>query len=188
MAKIRTFICFELPDAVRQSLAQLQDNLKRHGKGVRWVRPAGIHLTLKFLGDVDEKQLPDIVSVVRKASEPYAPIKIHLYGTGAFPNLHQPKVYWIGVEEAADLIKIQSDLENELAPLGFPKEKRQFSPHLTLGRVKSSDGLKAITAALEKEALPRMSFTANEIIVMQSQLAPGGAVYSALANIALKKN
>lgn len=186
MAEIRTFICFELPETVQQKLAQLQGKLQKLGKGVRWVRPSGIHLTLKFLGDVDEIKMPDIVQAVQKAAEAYAPIKIQLHGTGAFPNLRQPRVYWIGVEAADDLLKIQHDLENELAAVGFPKEEKKFSPHLTLGRVKSSDGLKAVSAALESEVVPPLYFTANEMVVMQSQLTPAGAVYTRLATKRLK--
>lgn len=189
MAKVRTFICFNLPREVKENLAQLQTDLKKRGRGVRWARPEGMHLTLKFLGDVDEGKIPEIADAVRKAVADRPVFQVEIAGAGGFPNLHRPRVYWVGVHETSGALEaLQARIENELARLGFPKEKRKFSPHLTLGRVKFNDGLKAISEILDNKVLPPMTFTANEIIVMKSQLSPQGSTYTPLAILPLKRD
>jgi 2'-5' RNA ligase len=189
MAKIRTFICFNLPHSVKENLAQLQAELKKLGRGVRWSRPEGMHLTLKFLGDVDESKIPAISDAVEIASKESPACQIQIAGTGAFPNLNRPRVYWVGVHETSGALEdLQARIENELARLGFPKEKRKFSPHLTLGRVKFQDGIGATSAALEMKVLPSMTFLATEIIVMKSQLSPHGSRYTPLAILPLKRD
>jgi len=186
MGKIRTFICFELPDKIKEKIADLQDNLKPYGSGVRWTRPDSIHLTLKFLGDVQEEQITDITSAVEKASEMIPPLKIQVSGCGAFPNLRRPRVFWVGVkEDSGKLLELQSNIETALEELGFPKEKRNFFPHLTFGRVKSRDGIPEMTDFLKDHEFELKPFKAEQVIVMQSQLRPTGAVYTPLQEISL---
>ncbi len=183
---IRTFICFELPKDVQREIGELQSRLKGLGRGVRWVRPQGIHLTLKFLGDVEEELIDAIGEGVAKASQGTSPIAITLKGSGAFPNFKRPRVFWVGVDEpSGQLIRLQAAIEDELAGLGFDKEQRSFSPHLTIGRVRSHDGLNAVINALQEIKLEPMTFTANRVVVMQSQLRPGGSVYTPLKTIKL---
>lgn len=187
MAPIRTFICFELPDKVRSELAELQNSLKPKSNSVRWSKPDSIHLTLNFLGDVEKERMDDIFDAVKRATEGNAPFQINISGTGAFPNYKRPTVYWIGVNESSGALhSIQQKIETELEKLGFPKEKRKFSPHLTIGRVKSQHGLNEISTALQDVKLPTMTFIADEIVVMQSVLQPGGARYTPLSVIKLK--
>lgn len=186
MAKIRTFICFELSEAIKKELAQLQLDVKKLGRGVRWSNPDDIHLTLKFLGDVEENLITDITEAVKAAAAQTAAFQISISGTGAFPNFDHPRVYWVGIKEASGaLVRVQSNIENELQRIGFAKEQRKFSPHLTLGRVKSSDGLKEISAALQKVMLRNLNFLADKIIVMKSELQPGGAQYTPLSFVKL---
>ena len=187
MAKIRTFICFELPDSVQDVLAELQATLKNFGRGVSWVRPEGIHLTLKFLGDVDESKIDDVVSAVTSAAKDFSTFQIEISETGAFPNLNRPRVYWVGVKEPTGvLFSLQQKIDDELELLGLSKESRKFSPHLTVGRVKFAHGLNNINRALEEVNLPSMDFLADDIIVMHSELQPKGARYTPLAIIPLK--
>ncbi len=187
MAQIRTFICIDLPSPIRNELATLQNSLKPTSSGVRWSNPDGIHLTLKFLGDVDETALDDIHHAVQKAAENTGPFRIDLSGTGAFPSFARPNVYWIGIKEPSGaLLALQRNIENELEKLGFPKEHRAFSPHLTIGRVKSQSGLKELGKTLQDVKLPSMTFLVDDIIVMKSLLQPGGARYIPLSVVKLK--
>ena len=187
MAKIRTFICIELPHPVLQELRALQDRLRALGSGVSWSRSEGIHLTLKFLGDVEETQTDPIAESVRNAAKICVPFQIKITGTGAFPDFRRPRVFWVGVEEPTETLKeLQSRIEDELAKLGFPKEKRAFSAHLTIGRVKSTENISRISAQLRQENLRDSEFIATEIIVMQSNLHPSGASYTPLQRILLQ--
>ncbi len=186
MAQIRTFICFELADSIKKELAALQSALSAISRSVRWSKPDGIHLTLKFLGDVDESMLDDIDNAVKSAAEGIEPFLIEIAGVGAFPNFKRPAVYWVGIEESSGaLLKMQQNIENELQKMGFAKERRTFSPHLTIGRVKSQEGLKEINKTLQQAQLPRMTLIANEIIVMKSVLQPGGAHHTPLSVVKL---
>lgn len=187
MAKLRTFICFELPVHVIETLAELQESLRPLSGGVRWTRPKGIHLTLKFLGDVDEESLPAVAQAVKVAASSTSAFDIQVIGAGAFPNIKRPRVFWVGVSEpSGELQRLQERIETALQPLGFERETRKFSPHLTIGRVKFADHLKRITDFFETEPLAPVSFSADELVIMKSELKPGGAVYTPLHTIQLK--
>ena len=140
---IRTFIAIELNDEHRRALSKVQMQLKeeRAAKYVRWVAPDSIHITLKFLGDVDAAQMPALQRTVANACVGIAPFTLKISGVGAFPNTRRPNVIWVGahgeVERATLLAK---KLEDACEVLGFPREDREFSPHLTLGRVKREAG------------------------------------------------
>ncbi|MBN1466563.1 RNA 2',3'-cyclic phosphodiesterase [candidate division KSB1 bacterium] len=183
--KIRTFICIALPDAVTDYLAALQDKLKRFG-GVRWVAPENIHLTLKFLGDVAPDKIDAITSSLRTACADIVPFTLSLTGTGAFPNFHRPRVFWVGVEEEGGmLLRLYHRVEEELGRQ-FAEQERPFSPHLTLGRSKFDHGLQEVSAALQQEKCPPLNFVARELIAMQSELLPQGALYTPLAIVPFK--
>jgi len=186
MAKIRTFICIELPDEIRQRLAQLQTELRRYGADVRWVRTESIHLTLKFLGDVDERSINDIAKATENACKDIAPFSISVHQTDMFPNSRRPRVLWVGVEEPEGKLELlHGKLEEELVQLGFPKEDRRFSPHLTIGRVKSAKDIDRVTQHLQANIFDAGDFKASEVVVMKSDLKPSGAVYTALQKIQL---
>jgi 2'-5' RNA ligase len=186
MASLRTFICIELPEQIRERIAELQRQLKAFGSGVSWTRPEGIHLTLKFLGDVESFQIETIAEAVARASYGIRAIGITVAGVGAFPNLARPRIFWIGVEErTGKLHQLQALIETELSRLGYPREQRRFSPHLTLGRVKSPDAVKEICSKLQQQGFAPMNFSAAAIIVMRSDLKPDGAEYTPLRRIEL---
>ena len=187
MDKIRTFICIDLPGSIKDYLSELQDRLKRLGRGIRWVAPQSIHLTLKFLGDVAPDAIGDITQAAARASQNTSSFALSLSHTGAFPNFHQPRIFWVGIqEESGALVNLYHRMEEELYRLQFAKENRQFSPHLTLGRSKFKDGLDEMAATLEQEKCPPLSFNVRELIVMQSELASQGAIYTPLAIVPLK--
>lgn len=189
MAKIRTFIAIDIPAAQREQIAQLQATLRRVGGRISWTRPEGIHLTLKFLGDVDQAQIPAVAEAVTRASRQVAPFEVGIAGVGAFPNFRQPRVLWVGIEEPTGRLKaLARAIEEELRPLGFPPEVRDFSPHLTLGRVKDPRGVESVVRALQQANFAGGTFVANEVRVMKSDLKPTGAEYTALHHIALSSH
>jgi 2'-5' RNA ligase len=160
---------------------------------VRWVRPEGIHLTLKFLGDVPSSRITSITQAVETACRGCDPFTFALVGLGCFPHPRRPRVLWVGVHEpTGTLARLQKNLEKELAGLGFKPEGRPFQPHLTLGRVQrkasQSDrqSLGELVAGSDLGQLGGM--TASTVNVMRSQLRPEGAIYTALAQVPLGEN
>jgi 2'-5' RNA ligase len=185
--KIRTFIAISLPSPVLQAIGEAQETLRGKGLDIRWVRKEGIHLTLKFLGNVDMDQVGQIQAAIEKAAKGFSSFTLKGEGIGVFPDLRRPRVVWAGISGDVEVLRsLQGDLDSQLKPLGFPKEKRPFKGHLTLGRAKSRlDGTK-LTSAFEALAEFRTeSFSAQEVVLFQSDLRPGGAVYSRLAEVPL---
>ena len=186
MATLRVFICIELPEQIREHIAELQGQLKPLGNGVSWTRPEGIHLTLKFLGDVESDQINAIAEAVELASRVGGPFPVTVSGTGGFPSLIRPRVLWVGItERSGRLGQIQSQIDRELARLGYPREQRRFLPHLTLGRVKAPDSVKEICMEMQRRGFAPMTYSVHGIIVMRSDLKPDGAIYTPLKTLEL---
>lgn len=187
MATIRAFICFEIPKEVSYSLRNLIHNLKTCGRGVRWVGHNGIHLTLKFLGEVEEQQIAETESKLEHIASNFHPFSISISGPGVFPNIKKPRIFWVGLDEPTEYIqRIQQDIEKTLVPLGFEEEKRRFSPHLTLGRVKfNGPTIEKIARELLRTTIKKQKFSVNELVLMKSDLQPGGAHYTPIKKIKL---
>jgi 2'-5' RNA ligase len=188
MEKIRTFIAIELDESIKDSLTELQERLKGEAPrgSVRWVRSGGIHLTLKFLGDVPADQIGEITKALQKSCQGFAPFSLSCGGLGCFPNLRRPRVVWVGVqEETGTLAQLKKSIEENVAPLGYP------SPHLTLGRVQKRVGpgdrgrLGDLVGALEIGVLSQMEV--RSVNLMRSDLRPSGAVYTRLAEVELRE-
>jgi len=184
---IRAFVALPLPGSVRDEIRRAQEALKVHRFRIRWVRPESIHLTLKFLGDVSPMDIDRIQTALTQAAAGSGALTLCTKGFGAFPNLRKPRVLWVGVSGDIDgLFSCQQRVENELAQIGFPAESRRFKAHLTIGRSKGSVRGERLMEAFE--ALPDFQsphFTADTIILYQSQLEPRGAVYTKLRTISL---
>lgn len=185
MPMIRTFISIDLPDNIKGGISGLQDRLKRGGGHIGWVRPGAMHLTLKFLGEIDEKEMPEIEAATKKAIEGFDPFYLRVLGLGIFPNLKRPRIIWLGVNEGSDnLIRLQSRIEDEMERIGHPREERGFKPHLTIGRVRDSFGLKGLIDAIEAEKEIELSvFRTEEVLIMRSDLRPEGPIYTRLCEI-----
>jgi len=185
--KIRAFIAIRLPESVLQAMGQAQETLGRLGRGIRWVRKEGIHLTLKFLGDVDRDDVEKIQIAMERASEGSSSFVLAGEGIGVFPDLRRPRVIWIGLSgDLQVLLALQAHLDSQLKGLGFPKEKRPFKGHLTLGRVKGRPDTTRLREALE--GLRRFqtdAFTVQSVALFQSTLRPQGAVYTKLTEVPL---
>lgn len=191
--QIRTFIAIELDEAQKRSLGDLQARLKReHGSiSVRWTAAENIHLTLKFLGDVDAEKMPALQSAVANACSGTPPFALHLDGVGAFPNLNRPNVVWVGIQGDVVIASgLAQKLDDACAALGYAREERPFSPHLTLGRVKrdaSTRERQSIGEMLAKTQAHELGeFRVERVSVMKSELRPGGSVYTRLNSFDLK--
>ena len=184
---IRTFIAIDIPESVLQAIAKVQDKLRRTGLGIRWVRPEGIHLTLKFLGDIEKGDVEKIHEAMKKAVQIASPCTVRGEGLGVFPNFKRPRVLWVGLSgELEMLVALQRALDVQLKDLGFPREKRPFKGHLTLGRVKGRlDGNQLQRTLQRFEDFKTEGFTAEAVTFFQSDLRPTGAVYTKLAEVEL---
>ena len=184
---IRSFIAIDLPQETREKLAAIQEQLKQGRAGVRSVKPAGIHLTLKFLGNILPAQADDIAAAAAQVVRDEPPLTLCAAGLGTFPSPRKPRVIWLGLRgEVERLANIQAGVEKALEPLGFAREGRGFSPHLTIGRVKDRHRLQPLIDAMSTLELPEFnSFDADEIILYKSELRPTGAIYTKLHRMPL---
>jgi len=178
-AEIRLFVALELPASVRTAIGEIADRLRpAAGPNVRWTDPRGIHLTLKFIGEVPAAQLDPIrgaLAGVRDAQ----PIETAFRGLGWFPNARRPRVFWAGVEAGAELAALAARVESALEPLGIARESRDFHPHLTLARIKFNDRLEGLKREAERLGTPEFGrATYTEFDLMQSTLNPRGAIYT----------
>ena len=184
MEAVRTFICLQLPDFSRDRLASIQRRLRESGASVGWVKPHNIHLTLKFLGSVPAERLRDVVQAVQRAAVPAPSIPLELTALGCFPNRRAPKVIWAGLKQLPEELEgLQQRVEKELVAAGFLPESRPFSPHFTLGRVRSGRNVRKLVAAMQAERMESLRFEAAEVVVMASRLHPSGALYTPIACI-----
>lgn len=184
---MRTFIAIELPPAVVSLLEQVQKKLKSSGLNIRWVRPETIHLTLRFLGEVPPEAVDPVRQALAESARGFSPISLWARGSGVFPGIKKPRVLWVGLSGQVDQLKtLQRTLEENLATIGFEREKRAFSGHLTLGRFKESVDAARLNDALSDIAEFRTEpFTADRIYLFQSVLKPSGPVYSKIASAVL---
>lgn len=185
--EIRSFIAIDITNDVRKVLKEFLDELKQVSEDVRWVRVEGIHLTLKFLGNVKPALITHILKAVEKSVAGIGYLRMEIKGTGAFPNLKKPRVFWVGVnEESGKLNQLASALDKQLSHLGFKEEDRLFKPHLTLGRVQRGR-VSRVCDIIRKEGDKNFGeFEAREIILFRSELKPTGAEYTRLGVVPLK--
>jgi 2'-5' RNA ligase len=176
---VRLFVALNLPETVRTSLCTCVRPLQSMGFALRWMTPEQVHLTLKFLGDVEPEREPELVGALCRACTGAGPVTLSLGGFGVFPHYQRPRVVWVGVAPEPALELLQHRMEQEFAPLGFPTEARAFRPHITLGR--AGPGARSGGFNELEPALANLRFDAAPLIMtvdlMQSTLQSGGAVY-----------
>lgn len=177
---MRLFVAVNLPGSTRRAIWDAAAPLRAGRYPVRWVDPDGIHLTLKFLGDVDDAREDEVHRGLAAAAQGAKAFPLVLHGFGAFPTPQHPRVIWVGCEAAPPLELLQHRLEQEMARIGFPLEGRPFQPHLTLGRARRDAHPRDFAGIAEQlEALPfAADVTARSVDLMQSTLTPGGAQYA----------
>jgi 2'-5' RNA ligase len=186
---MRCFVAVDVSPAVRERLAAVQATLRKDAAeaDVRWADPGRIHLTLKFLGEVPDAQVPAVRAAVEAAAGGSGPIRLDARGVGAFPNARRPRVVWAGVTGDVDgLVRLAAAVEATVARLGYPAEARPFRAHLTLGRVRSPRvPASLVTAMAEAASVELGSWSVPDVVLYRSHLRPTGAVYEPLARVEL---
>jgi RNA 2',3'-cyclic 3'-phosphodiesterase len=185
--KIRLFTAIELPEPIKKALIEAAAQLgRRLPEGVvRWVKPAQLHLTLRFLGDTAVSQLPTLQDQLGQLAYQHPTFRLRLNGVGAFPTRQKPRVVWAGLAgDLAVLQGVQADLEDRLVGLGWSKEQRPFNPHITLGRVKDAGQVREIAWAVDLAAL---EFWVTAVQLVQSELRPSGPVYTVRQVVQLRQ-
>ncbi|MBD3425853.1 MAG: RNA 2',3'-cyclic phosphodiesterase [Candidatus Omnitrophica bacterium] len=186
MKKVRSFIAIELSEQARLELARVADTLKSSGAAVKWVKPESVHLTLKFLGEVEEDRLVRVAEKLKDIAKGTSPFEFVLEKIGVFPKWEYAKVLWIGLAGGSDEVKeIVSRAERVLQKEGFDKEKRAYTPHLTLGRIRSAKRKKELRELTEKTRVNPVPSRVSRIILFKSELTPEGAVYTEMASAEL---
>lgn len=180
---IRCFIAAELPTDLLNEIGAYAGELAKQTSGVRWVKPEGIHITLKFLGEISASKVSAVKMQLDGIGGVADPFDLRIKGSGCFPNRRQPRVIWLGLEHdpAHSLFKLHNWIDERLADLEFSREKRRFSPHLTLGRIKNLENPESLYSYLDRNPFPEKSFSVGDIFFKQSLLKPSGAVYKTLA-------
>ena len=192
MEQVRCFIAVGLPGEIRDGLARLQAQLKTGDQpGVKWVDPYGIHLTLKFLGNVAVDRIDPITAAMEEAARGVSPFRLKVEGLGVFPNLRRVQVAWVGISGEVDrLVQLQQRLESNLAGLGFAPEGRRFSPHLTLARLRdrasAEERQRFGQLIADTKFEPAYSFQVDAVSLIRSQLTREGAIYSQISSVELK--
>ena len=185
---IRTFIALELPPSLISLLAKVQEDLQSMGLRAKWVRPENIHLTLKFLGNINPADIDNIGRAMVDAVGKFETFNLVAGGVGVFPGINRPRVIWVGLKGQIQLLfAMQRLLEDNLAALGYKKEKRPFKGHLTLGRFKQRVNPDTIRRVLQEFGnLSSEEFTTRRVIFYKSDLKSTGAVYSQLQQAVFK--
>ncbi len=185
---MRTFITIEIPEQIKTALASLQNHLRQAKADINWTKPENLHLTLIFLGEIEESRLAEIARACSDAATGVRSFTLRLSGSGVFPNVRQPRVLWAGLVGEIEMVaRMRAALEESLEQLGFEREEKAFRPHLTIGRIKSNRKTSELVALADYYQLPDLSFDVREIVLMRSELHPAGARYTALARIELKE-
>jgi 2'-5' RNA ligase len=187
--KIRCFIAIQLPHNIQEEISSYIEKLKKTSHDVRWIKGENIHLTLKFLGEIDSTRVDLIKKNLYPLCDELSQFNIKISGSGCFPNKKRPRVFWLGMEQGKEnpLFSLHNWIENKLITLDFEKEKRRFSPHLTLGRVRAKEAVdfSDLFTFIEKKPFSSINFKVEEIFFMQSILKPTGAEYQVIESYPL---
>jgi len=179
MSKFRGFIAIDINAFPK--LVEFEKEIKETGANVKLVKPENVHITLKFLGDTEETLIDEIERITRDSVKEVNPFNIRLKGTGVFPNQNYIKVIWIGIKQGDQIGAIAYKIDEQLSKLGFKKEKRGFSPHLTIARVKTAENKEKLLQVIEKyKDAEFASIEINSIKLKKSDLTPKGPIYTTL--------
>jgi 2'-5' RNA ligase len=184
--RMRSFISIELPEEARSALARVQIAFEKCNPDMKWVKTGNIHLTLKFLGNIDDKIAEDIIRILERVCSMFPPFVLTMQEVGMFPNVRSPRVLWVGLDGSDTIAVMQKEVEDGVETLGFKSEKRKFTPHLTLGRFRSLTGKDCLRKVMEEHVNDRIgTFQVLSIALMRSDLHPGGARYTKIIEVPL---
>ena len=182
MTKFRGFIAIDI--GAFPKLIELEKEIKSTGANVKLVEPNNVHITLKFLGDTEETKIDEIENIIKKSVEETTPFDIQLIGTGVFPNPGYIKVIWIGIKQGEQIGTIADKIDEQLIKLGFEREKRRFSSHLTIARVKTAENKEKLLQVIEKyRDTEFMSIKVDTVRLKKSELTPKGPIYTTLKEV-----
>jgi 2'-5' RNA ligase len=185
---IRTFVAVEIDAAVRQRAGELIEQLRGSGADVKWVEVENLHLTLKFLGEVRSREIPQVCEAVERAAAGAERFELELSGAGAFPNVRRPRTVWLGAGKGSEeMVLLHKEVEAALGKLGFRPEQRRFQPHLTIGRVRRGGPAVAELGQLIEQRADFFAGRADvqQVVVFSSQLDRSGPTYEALSRARL---
>ncbi|MEN6356528.1 MAG: RNA 2',3'-cyclic phosphodiesterase [Armatimonadota bacterium] len=187
MKVIRTFVAVLMDDAIRRRVAEVQSQLKKLAPDVKWVAPENFHITMKFLGNVDEAVLPDVISAVEEGAQGFSPFDLAISSVGAFPNPARARVVWVGSADGREkLAELARSIDKKLVEMGFEKEDKPFKAHITIGRVKTSRFLRALAEGIGKvDANNLGTQRVSGVAVMRSNLGREGPTYTPIQVIDL---
>jgi RNA 2',3'-cyclic 3'-phosphodiesterase len=188
-SSLRVFCAVELPPEVRALAAAHAARLRERESEARasWPRAENLHLTLKFLGEIEPARAEALSGAAARAAIGVRPFDLTIEGAGAFPARGLPRVLWLGVvDSSGELARLQSKLEEECAGAGFAREERPFHPHLTLARIRAPQGARGLARLHEEAGFEAIEFPVTDLVVMRSELGPGGSRYTELARHSLK--
>jgi RNA 2',3'-cyclic 3'-phosphodiesterase len=178
---MRAFVAIELPGSIREALAREQAHFRAVCPDARWTRPEGIHVTLKFLGQISDAQVDEVKKALQHL-ERFEKFTVRAKGFGFFPDAKGPRVFWAGLDAPPELARLAAQVESAMAPLGFPPENRAFRPHLTLARFKIPRPQPKLQALLAEQNNPLLgTFEVAEFFLWESKLSPQGAEYRKVA-------
>lgn len=179
---VRLFIALLLPDEIKGKMGDLINDLSSRTRAIRWVAAHNIHLTLKFIGERPENDVESIANIVEEITRGRSKVEVHVRACGGFPNLNHPRVIWVGLEGTDPAAEMSSLLNKKLVPLGIEAEKRKFSAHLTIGRLKKSahPHLPELTSYLENLDFEAGSVILDKVALVKSTLTPNGPIYENL--------
>lgn len=184
---MRTFIAIELPVGIKQALAEIQHDLREVQADVSWPKTENLHLTLKFLGEVEEQRIAGIKNALSEAASATNHFSLYLENIDLLPNQRQPRVIYSTVKGQLDeLSHLQKSIEDKLAPLDFKREERSFKPHITLGRVKSAKGMRELIVKCLMKEFRSEAFLVGEVVLMKSELRSSGSIYSVIGKALLQ--
>ena len=183
---IRAFICIEIPQSIKERINRLQESLRQIDAQISWTKPSNIHLTLKFLGGVEATRIERVKKALERSANGIGPFEVEVSGSGCFPSARSPRVLWVGFSNVPELLQhLYSNIEDELAREGFEREKRKFSPHLTIGRIRAPHNSARVAEAVIATGFESEAFIATEVILMRSDLKPTGSIYTPQAVLRL---
>ncbi len=189
--QVRLFVACEVPDDVKRAISEVIESLRgRSNNAVRWIKPEGVHVTLKFLGEVPVKKLPAVKLAIQEAVVGHSPFELEFSNIGTFGGREGLRLMWVGV--AGDVLRLEAlvrAVNAALAVVGFEPERRPFRPHLTLGRVRDEVPTRQraeIEVEVGKTDVPATSWRTSQVSLMRSKLTPQGAAYEVLATFPLR--
>ncbi len=187
MPSLRLFIAIEIPLEIRTQITAVISELKSVPADVRWERPEKLHITLKFLGDVQEEVLPEIVLLLRGVAEKRSQLSIRYSGVGCFPNKREPRIIWVGAEDVAGKLQpLVDSIETEMASIGFEKETKGFHPHVTIGRMKNGKDTSSLLRKMESVIFESQPAVVSAMSLVRSKLKASGSIYSQVKSFSFR--